>query len=125
MTDNTNISLGKQGERLACEYLQNLGYKIIWNNYKTKIGEVDIVARDEGCLVFVEVKTRTNDLQGHPLEAVDRRKQAKLRQVAHFIMLKEGYSYENCRFDVVAVSLDCFDDWSIELVKDAIEIGYM
>jgi putative endonuclease len=74
--------LGRRGETLAAEYLDSLGYSIVELNWRCSIGEIDIVARDEGELVFVEVKTRTSVAFGHPLEAITVAKLARLRRLA-------------------------------------------
>ena len=73
---------GKIGEIIATNYLKQKGYKIIANNYKNPIGEIDIIAQDKNYLVFVEVKTRISRAFGDPAEAVNYFKQQKIRQVA-------------------------------------------
>jgi len=97
------LGLGKKGERLAARYLQKKGYRIIERSYRCAIGEIDIVAKKGGYLVFVEVKTRNDERFGKPFESVDKRKQAKIIKVADLY-----YSYLNdkdltCRFDVVSI----------------------
>jgi putative endonuclease len=95
-------SLGDRGERQAVRFLKEQGYIIIKRNYKCPPGEVDIIARDGETLVFVEVKTRSGTGFGLPQEAVDRRKQKRLVNIAyHYI----GRFAEPppVRFDIVAV----------------------
>lgn len=96
--------LGIQGETAAKEYLQSLKYKIIELNYKNKIGEIDIIAKDGDVLVFVEVKTRQSLKFGHPREAVNYYKQQKIRNVATgYLKFKGLYEKVPVRFDVVDI----------------------
>lgn len=94
---------GDSGEKIAVDFLTKKGYKIIKTNFKNKIGEIDIIARDGKILVFVEVKFRSSDYFGLPREAVNIYKQQKIRRVA------EGYIASNrlfsnvFRFDVVEI----------------------
>ena len=94
---------GTKNEIIAANYLKNLGYKIIKLNYKTKIGEVDIIAKDKNYLVFVEVKARVSRAFGDPAEAVNFQKQQKIRNVASLYLIKNKKQEENCRFDVVSI----------------------
>ena len=73
-----NIALGIYGEKLALKYLKKQKYKILEKNFRCALGEIDIVAKDGGFLVFVEVKTRSSNAFGEPMEAVDFYKQRKL-----------------------------------------------
>ena len=70
--------LGRAGERLATEFLKKSGLEILQRNYKTHLGEIDVIALDKDTVVFVEVKTRTNDDYGSPSEAVNNRKCEKI-----------------------------------------------
>lgn len=95
--------LGNRGERLAARYLRRLGYRILARQYSNRWGEVDLIALDGSCLVFVEVKTRRSDAAGHPVEAVTYEKQRRLTAAA-LVWLKRHRLLENpARFDVVAV----------------------
>ena len=73
--------VGSKGEVLAAEFLKDKGYRIIERNYKTPVGELDIIAKDGETLVFIEVKTRSNNAFGYPFEAVDSRKKHKLQNL--------------------------------------------
>jgi len=95
--------LGRAGEVKAAEYLKKKGYKIVKTNYKTAMGEIDIIAEDKETIVFVEVKTRTSDEYGVPSEAVDLKKQQKYYKVATFYLQREKKSDFPCRFDVVEI----------------------
>ena len=73
---------GEQGEALAVRHLKKAGYKIIETNYRTRLGEIDIIAKDKDTIVFVEVKTRTSVHFGSPKWAVTPQKQKKISMVA-------------------------------------------
>ena len=96
--------LGIQGETIAKEYLENLGYKIVAQNYKNKIGEIDIICKEKDTMVFVEVKCRQSLKFGHPREAVNFYKQSKIRNVAIGYLKYNGlYEKINVRFDVIDI----------------------
>ncbi len=95
--------LGSSGEKLAVKYLKKKKYKILATNYRTHVGEIDIIVKDGEYVVFVEVKTRTTDLFGVPSEAVNREKQRKYCKVAQEYLIKSGYTDAPCRFDVIEV----------------------
>lgn len=100
-----NRDLGKEGERLAAEYLKKKGYRIIQENYRTRKGEIDIVCEHRGSMVFVEVKTRRSLSFGHPEEAVDSRKQKRIAEIAmNYLTEKNLNGKVDCRFDVVAIT---------------------
>ena len=94
---------GDGGEQKAVLYLKKIGYKIIKTKYTTKIGEIDIIAKDGSCYVFVEVKFRSSDYFGRPSEAVNIYKQRKIRNVATIYINKNRLFNETCRFDVIEV----------------------
>lgn len=95
--------LGRAGEIKAAEFLEKKGFKILKTNYKTHLGEIDIIAEDNGALVFVEVKTRSGDGYGAPSEAVDLKKREKYFKVASEYLVREKKSDRVCRFDVVEI----------------------
>ncbi|MCL5024175.1 MAG: YraN family protein [Nitrospirae bacterium] len=111
--------LGNRGEDLAAKFLKRKGYKILSRNYKTPLGEIDIIAEDRGTLVFVEVKTRTDTSYGMPFEAVNHRKREKLRKVA-LCYLKQTKRDTPSRFDVLSIRSDKDGD-KIEHIADAFE----
>lgn len=96
-------SIGAEYEKKAGEYLKALGYEILEYNYRCKMGEIDIVARDGEYLVFCEVKYRTDERKGHPAEAVGSGKQRTLSKCALLYLMAHGLEDEACRFDVVSV----------------------
>jgi putative endonuclease len=111
---------GDSAENAAADYLAGMGYKIVQRNLNTRFGEIDIVAVDDGMVVFVEVKSRTSDEWGHPEDQVDRRKRQTLRRVAQLYLERHGLLDAPCRFDVVALTATPDgDDWDIELFQDA------
>jgi putative endonuclease len=79
---HTARGLGSYGERMAARYLTERGLDVLDQNWRCDLGEIDIVARDGGCLVVCEVKTRRSTTFGQPIEAVDHRKLARLRRLA-------------------------------------------
>lgn len=99
------MGLGKTGEDLAAHYLRRKGYYIIEQNYRTKIGEIDIVARHKKTLIFCEVKTRMGKLYGHPIEAVTVSKQKRIKKLAEMYLarLKDFRKFESIRFDVICI----------------------
>ena len=101
------ISLGKYGEELACEFLKNKNYQILKRNYRTRFGEIDIIAKRDDILVFVEVKTKTGGEFGQPEEMVGKNKQIKLEKLAQAYLLEQGLSpeTENFRIDIVSVMI--------------------
>lgn len=97
-------TLGQKGEALAARYLRGLGYKIIARSDRAVLGELDLVAVDGRTIVFVEVKTRASHETGHPADAVDVVKQAKLTRLALTYMRRHELLECACRFDVIAIS---------------------
>ncbi|GAB4534571.1 MAG: YraN family protein [Thermodesulfovibrionia bacterium] len=114
------MRLGRKGEEIALRFLRKNGYKIVDRNYRTPIGEIDIIAKDEDTLVFIEVKTREGRGYGQPFEAVDKRKRQKIADVAS-LYLKRFRDIPPCRFDVVSIS---YKDGKpqFQLFKDAFEV---
>ena len=108
---------GSRYEQLAARYLEQKGMDVLELNYRCRTGEIDIIARDGGYLVFVEVKYRRDDKMGNPKEAVDRKKQKKISMTASYYLMREcGRMDIPCRFDVAAVLGE-----QIEVVKNAFE----
>ena len=94
---------GKLGEDLACDYLKSLGYKILIRNYTSPLGEIDLIAKDRGQLVFVEVKCRASLAVGHPWEAVTFYKRRQIIKCAKGYLKRYDLFDYPCRFDVVSV----------------------
>ena len=106
---------GAEYEQKAMEYLESLGYRFLERNYRCRVGEIDLIARERGTLVFVEVKYRSSSICGRPEEAVDTRKQHTICRVADHYRLTHGIREDcPCRFDVAAI-----EGKSIRLVRNA------
>lgn len=114
-------ALGIEGEDLAVKFLKKKGYRIIERNYKTFVGEIDIIAKDGDTVVFIEVKTRTDDSFGYPFEAVNRRKKQKLKNLALLYLKKQAKEYP-VRFDVISIFRKDNGEKEIEHIKDAFEV---
>jgi putative endonuclease len=94
---------GNRGERLAARFLRRQGYRILARQYRTPLGEIDLIAQDGDCVVFVEVKTRRSDQAGHPVEAVTPAKQTQLARLALVFLKQRRLLACRARFDVVAI----------------------
>ncbi len=101
----TRLGLGRRGEALAARRLEAEGYRILARNYRSQAGEVDLVAQEGDCLVFVEVRTRNGDLYGTPEESVTARKQARLMRVAETYLSEHEILDVDWRIDVVAIDM--------------------
>ena len=114
--------LGAEGERAAAKLLRRYRYRILQQNYRCRVGEVDLIALDGTTVVFVEVKTRTQEGFGSPLEAVDRRKQRQMARAARYFLSEHDLHDRPVRFDVVGVwweggRITC------ELIQNAFEVS--
>ncbi|MDD4607314.1 MAG: YraN family protein [Patescibacteria group bacterium] len=100
--------LGRLGEKIACQFLVQHHYQIIETNFQTRSGEIDLICYDqEGAVVFIEVKTRSNLNLGYPEEAVGKIKQAKMLKVAEeYILDRPDLSDKNYYFDVLALEIN-------------------
>ena len=97
-------SIGAEQDTKVQEYLQTLGYEIVARNFYTKHGEIDLIAKKDGYLVFIEVKYRADGRFGAPEEAVDFRKQKKIIAAAQYYLYKNRIPFDTpCRFDVAGV----------------------
>lgn len=113
------LDIGKFGEQMAAEHLESKGYRIVRQNYRSGKGEIDLIAwSPEGCLVFVEVKTRALDGFGGPEEAVDRKKQDMIARTAGSFMAQIGHEGE-IRFDILSILLSRGQVKSIRHAEDA------
>jgi putative endonuclease len=115
--------LGKKGEELAIQYLRKKGYRILVRNYVCKLGEMDLIARENDTLAFIEVKTRTSTTFGPPQLAVNSAKQMQLSKVALAFLKEKGIEDVKARFDVVAILLGP-QGAEIELIKDAFDVRW-
>ncbi|MGH7198889.1 MAG: YraN family protein [Candidatus Omnitrophota bacterium] len=103
--ETTSQTTGAVGEALACQYLRARGYKILLMNYECPLGEIDLIAKEKGALVFIEVKTRQSGAMGAPAESVTFHKRGQIVKTAHYYLKRYGIRDVSCRFDVVSVLL--------------------
>ena len=115
--------IGQKGENLAADYLQNAGYTVLERNYRCKLGEIDIIARDNDTLVFIEVRSRSSLAFGLPQESINRRKRHQISKVALEYMIRRKLKNIPARFEVVAVSFEGRKE-KVDLIKDAFELSF-
>jgi len=123
MSSDPRHIFGESGENVASRELRRRGYEIIARRYRTRAGEIDLVARDGDTLVFVEVKTRHTHEFGAPSEAVTAGKQRKLALMAADYLARHAAGDVACRFDVVAITVGVGTP-TIEVIPDAFAIGW-
>ena len=116
---NRRIALGHRAEDWAAEWYLENGYEIVARNWRCAQGEIDLLCAQmnpPGCvtLIVCEVKARTSNTRGHPLEAVTPAKQARLRRLAVAYLRSQPARYDHIRFDVAAVTGD-----SLHVVESA------
>lgn len=115
--------IGLHGEDLACAELEWLGYSIIERRYRSRFGEIDIVANDAGTVVFVEVKTKTNGSFGDPVEEVTAQKRRQVISMGEEFYSSRCRPGTQCRFDVVGVDLAAAPA-NITVYRDAFRPGW-
>ena len=94
--------IGQKGEDLATNFLKNLGYQVLAKNYRTQLGEIDIIAQEKNELVIVEVKTRKTSDFGYPEEFVDQSKIQKIKKTALNFLSNNPYKF--WRIDVISIT---------------------
>jgi len=115
------LDLGVQGEKLAQKEVKSIGYKCIEQNYRCKIGEIDLIARDGDCLVFIEIKTRKGSSIGYAKEAVNFKKRHQISRVAQYYMKDKDCCEAKARFDVIAININNGKK-EVEIIKNAFEL---
>lgn len=118
----TKLKDGRRAEDLATSYLEAQGYKIIAKNYRTKLGEIDVIGRDGNCVCFIEVRSVNTRRFGSPEYSVTRRKQGQIARSALSYIKQHRMEEEDCRFDVVAIENMDTAMPEIRLIKDAFEL---
>lgn len=113
---------GADSESMAVTFLKKNGYKIIERNYRTKIGEIDIIAKDGDTIVFIEVKARKSRAY-NPKEAVTSSKKRKISMVALYYLKSTRQINTRARFDVVAID-SAKKSGAVEIIKNAFELAY-
>ena len=115
--------LGEKGETWACEALEQRGYAIVERRYRTRFGEIDVIADDGGTVVFVEVKTKTDCNFSDPVESVTRQKQRRLVSMAEQYVACKRLDNTPCRFDVVTVDASVAPS-RVTIYQDAFRPGW-
>ena len=96
-------ALGAAGEELAASWYRDRGFEVVARNWRCPAGELDLIVRRSGLVVFVEVKTRTTAAYGHPLETVTARQRERVRRAAAAWIAESGHHPRRVRVDVAAV----------------------
>ena len=124
MANQGTYNFGKEGEKVAADFLKKKGYRILEMNFRTKTGEIDIVAEHKKTIAFVEVKTRSGVSLGRPETSVNEVKQRKLFRVAELFLAKHKIRERPSRFDIVAISGNPKEPekWDIRLTQDAFRL---
>lgn len=116
-----HLFLGCSGEEIAADFLKDNGYKVLERNYKSKLGEIDIIAQEKDAICFIEVKTRSSDKFGAPSEAITSSKQKQISRAALVYLKEKGLFDRRARFDVISI-IDAGDCPKIDLIKNAFEL---
>lgn len=111
-------SVGKLGEQLAAQFLEEKGYTILERNYRYGHGELDIIAEKDGMLIFIEVKTKKFGDFGDPIHWITRGKQKQMGRIARGYLYERNITDRDCRFDVVLVTWEQ-GLWKIDLIENA------
>lgn len=112
--------LGQKGEAIAARYYRQRGYLLIGHNYRTRMGELDLILYKEDTIVFAEVKTRSGRMLSAPAEAVDPHKQHRLILAAQLYLQNSPYADAPVRFDVVEVT-PAPKGWQVHCIFDAFQ----
>ncbi len=116
-----NIKIGQEAEATAVSFLKKKGFKILYKNYRTPVGEIDIIAKEKDTIVFIEVKARTSTYYGLPKEAVTAKKQQQIIKTAlWYLKEKQLHNKSKIRFDVIAILLTN-NKTKIEHIKEAFQ----
>jgi putative endonuclease len=110
-------NLGKKGEDVAADHLKGAGFKILFRNWKWGKHEIDIIAENNEFIVFVEVKTRTDDYQVHPVTAINKEKQKSIIYAADGYLQRYSIDKES-RFDIITI-IKKGEDFQIDHIEDA------
>lgn len=119
---NSRQRLGQCGEKTVVRYLEKNGYTILTKNYRCKIGEIDIIARDGADLVFIEVKTRSGLGYGSPAAAVTLRKQRQITRAAQWYLAEQQLFDVPARFDVISVLYGETNRQQIDHINNAFDL---
>lgn len=117
-----HLLLGSHGEKKALVFLKKKGFVILARNYKTKLGEIDIIARDKDTLAFIEVKTRQANTFGSGFEAVIKPKQKAMAKAALTYLKEKNLLQKKARFDVISILFPPQGETRIDLLENAFEL---
>ena len=123
MVLNQRQTYGRESESIAVKQLKKQGYKIVEQNYRSKLGEIDIIAKDKKTLVFVEVKARRSDRYGSPKWAITPKKKRQMSKVALYYLKITKQTKVKARFDVVTIR-SSENKPQIDIIKNAFELAY-
>ena len=113
--------LGRTGEAVAAKYYIRRGYLLLNHNYRTRMGELDLILYKDDRIVIAEVKTRTRSDYARPAEAVDAHKQRRLIAAAKYYLQRSPYADAPARFDVVEV-IPSEQGWQVHCIRDAFQM---
>jgi putative endonuclease len=119
MEGGSHLELGRLGEEAAVSWYERRGYDVVARNWRCRLGELDLVLHGDGVLVFCEVKCRRGSAFGMPFEAVDHRKQRKVRAVAEAFLGSRRDAVDAVRFDVASVSVERSGRNHVHVFQDA------
>lgn len=118
--DVDHRTLGIEGEAAALRLLRRRGYRVLEQNFRCAIGEIDLIAEQAGTVVFIEVKARAQRQFGAPFDAISPHKQRRLARLATWYLVRRRWLDRPCRFDAVSVMVDLDGRVeSIEVLRDA------
>jgi putative endonuclease len=121
--DLTRQLTGRLGETIAEKYLRSRGFSILEKNFRTPFGEIDIIARRDGCVSFLEVKTRTSYSFGPPLSSITETKKKHIIRNCQYYLKLRGLCESPCRIDAIGIKLDTKGRIeTLQYVENAIEI---
>lgn len=120
MKKTNNKKLGSIGEDISANIIREKGFTILQRNFRCKTGEIDIIACDNQIIIFIEVKTRTSKQYGTPEEAVDYRKQRRLKMLAEIYLANNNMMGCYCRFDVYSIYMnsDCDEVKAVKIFEN-------
>lgn len=117
--------IGRLGEAIAEKFLLSKGFFVLVKNFSTPLGEIDLVAQKDGCVVFFEVKTRLSARFGPPLSAITKEKKRHIVRSCQYYINRYGLHGNSCRIDAIGINLDAMGNVRLlRHVKNAVETDY-
>lgn len=121
LRDLRRKNLGQTGEKIAADFLNKNGIRVIGKNFRSRFGEIDLIGLDKDAVCFVEVKTRKDPRFGDGLEAVSKLKQSKMIKTALIYLKTKGWENKDFRFDVISIMLDNQNPAQVTHIQNAFE----